>query len=274
MLLKLIKYDMKSTYAKILLTFLVFALVCIVAPLLLVQFQKTGAFVYVTLTGTFGCITMLVLIFIFLFQRYSSNLYSSEGYLMFALPTDGKRLLASKLLVAVIWFLLGSALFVGGLAAVLYVFSFEPSFIKIFSKLFASMEINLNTVSCALVSYIAGSVLFIIEIYFSISFSKLAIWRKFGVLMGFVTFFAVNILESIPNLLNNGLSDFNKGFKEGVTYSVESYAGVSETINIGKIATEAYQWGNAWRDVLIASASCVVLFIATTWLLNRKTSLK
>lgn len=284
MLLKLIKYDLKSTYAKILLTFLVFVLICIVAPLLLVQFQKPAAFVYVGITGGLGCVAMYVLMMVFLFQRYNSNFYSSEGYLMFSLPTDGKRLLTSKLLVAVIWFVLGSALIICGVSTLIYVFSFEPKlaklFTQLFKELFGSLEINLDTVSCTLVSGLLSTILCILEIYFAISVSKLPLWGKCGVLMGFVTYFVVNVLQSLPNLLIYGIGAYNRefttGFMTGFTSGLNGvkYSTGDDKIAIGHVISAAYSWKYEWGTLLIATVFCALLFLAITWLLNRKTSLK
>jgi hypothetical protein len=284
MLLKLIKYDLKSTYAKILLTFLIFIVACIAAPLLLVQFQKTAAFVCAVFTGGLGCTAMYVLVMVFVFMRYHSNLYAGEGYLMFSLPTDGKRLLTSKLLVAVIWFILAYALLICGLVVMFYVFSFDSQFAKIFTELFGSLEITPDTVSCALVSGMVGTVLCILDIYFSISVSKLPVWRKCGVLMGFVTYFAVGILHFLLGLLINGFATHFKNFKEGFTegfaagLTVEANgvknSNIGDKITVGQALSSAYSWKYEWENILISSVFCVLLFIAITWLLNRKTNLK
>ncbi len=61
-------------------------------------------------------------IMIYFAIRFYKNLYTDEGYLMFTLPTTPKKLILSKTLISGIWNLIASALMLGSMFLLLYVF--------------------------------------------------------------------------------------------------------------------------------------------------------
>lgn len=267
MLLKLIKYDLKATYAKMILTFAAFTIICIITPTVLVQIQNSAAMIFVGLAIPFGIMALFVLTFVFLFQRYNSNFYSSEGYLMFTLPTTGKKLLASKLIAAFIWTVIATALFAGAFGVMFYVFSKQPEFLKLFARLMGNLEINFSQVVLVAVAFVTGTAAFFLEIYFAISVSKLPVWHKFGVLMGFVTFFGVNLISSIPSWLVNGAQVFN----DSLSYSIGNQ---NKRISFFHMMSDTYSWGSMWVGLLTAAVLSVALFFVISLLLEKKTSLK
>ena len=187
MLLKLIKYDFKSTYIKMLVTFAVFTLLCIIVPPIIVPFQRIPAFIYLALVIPIAIMALFILTLVFIFQRYNSNLYSNEGYLMFTLPTNGNKLLASKLIVAFVWITSGVLLMCGSFGIMAYVISFQPEVAKAMPEILSKIRFGFSTVVMMIVEYLISTILCVLQIYFAISVSKLPLWHKCGVLMGFVT---------------------------------------------------------------------------------------
>jgi hypothetical protein len=245
MLLKLIKYEIKSCYAKFV---VMFSLYIFVAAILLINFGHTDYIIqpfFVIAIIALSVITVLTI-----FQRYSSNLFNSEGYLMFTLPCDGKTLLLSKLLAGLIWI---GALFVIVMPSVLlaYSLSANKNLIKQIDK---AVNYNHLLLGLIIVVYLAEIVLSTLVIYFSISVSKLAIWRRFRVLAGLATYFIIDLLSGVlvyfitgnyRNLSSANSSDFQ-------LFTVKS-----------AIIQGAY-------DI----ALCVLIFYAIAYLLDRKISLK
>jgi len=90
MLLKLLKYEIKSSYGRFVVAFLLYILI---ASVLLIFFRNHETLN--TSVLVFGIIALCVITFLTIFNRYNTNLYNSEGYLMLTLPVDGKMLMTS-----------------------------------------------------------------------------------------------------------------------------------------------------------------------------------
>lgn len=259
MLLKLLKYDIKSTAVKMLTAFAVFTFICIVIPPIIKLFQRDAALTYLVFTVPVGAIALSIVVFIFIFQRYNSGLYGNEGSLMFTLPVKGRYLLISKFLTAFIWTILGCVL---GFAAVLIVVYVTMSFDEIAEGISLLKFINVWNVSTLLLIIallIVTTLQFIIQVYFSITIAKLPIWRKFGVLVGILTYLAVDYLDSIIEMLFSPV-DFNK-------YEVSGLAAL-------RVVAGEFTWGTQLMPILVSLVLTVGMFIATTVLIEKKTSLK
>jgi hypothetical protein len=267
MLPKLIKNDFKSTYTRMLMTFAVFTLLCIIIPLVIIQFQKTAAILYVSLACSLGTMALFILTFVFLFVRYNSNLYSNEGYLMFTLPTKGRNLLLSKLITSFIWITIATVIAFVSIGVMFYAYSTEPEIARVFSKIFGSFQTTSQAVVLYIIEYILGTFLCFMELFFAITVSKLPLWHKCGVLMGFVTFFVINIMMSIPNWFYQSASN---QLNELISETVKA----TGNITIFSSLSSVYTWSNEWLSVLTSVIFCVLLFVGTTLLIEKKTSLK
>jgi hypothetical protein len=270
MLLKLIKYDFKSTYVKMLTVFAVFVLVCIIVPPVIAAFNTMAAIIYLAVAVSCGNVALFIIVYIFIFQNYGSNLYGNEGYLMFTLPTNGKKLLSSKLIAAIVWIMAAIALSIASLLVMVQILKLEPNAIKGFTVVFGSIEdirISLGAVFLCIFEFVLAMVLFCMEVYFSISVAKLPLWHKLGGLMGFVTFFAVNLLSSVPDwIYNNVASDLKLQLNDSIANS--GHVTVIDSISAASVS------GVDWVSVLTSVIMCVALFFATSYLLDKKTSLK
>jgi len=81
MLLKLLKYEIKSSYGRFIVAFSVYILIAAVLMLFFRDYETVTTFVL-----AFGMVALIVITFLTIFRRYNSNLYGEEGYLMFTLP--------------------------------------------------------------------------------------------------------------------------------------------------------------------------------------------
>ncbi|NLP17955.1 MAG: hypothetical protein GX376_02550 [Firmicutes bacterium] len=105
MLKKLLKYDLQATlriflplYAILISVAVINKLISIILPLQVQAPKIMAMIIYITIM-----VGMFVITFIMMLQRFYKNLLSEEGYLMFTLPTQPWKLIASKLLVAILW---------------------------------------------------------------------------------------------------------------------------------------------------------------------------
>jgi hypothetical protein len=251
MLLKLLKYELRASYARILAAFAVYTLIFLPSVLFFRQNELLLALLIML-----GVVGLPVITFLTIFQRYNTNLYHSEGYLMFTLPVGGKKLLASKMLAAALWSLLLAVMSAAYLAVY---FAAAGLWAKILPEVAKAALPPSFWLSLAL-GWVVSLFLGVLEIYFAISFSKLPVFRKFGVPVGFVAYFVLNSLPSVPVLLF------------GYFHPVRAAA-----------ATDGLRFVDMLRDMVPAFNGvqtavnlvfAVGLFFATAWLLENKTSLR
>lgn len=264
MLLKLIKYDFKATFPKLLISSIIYAVLGIIAPLVIFPFNQIASMITVSITVGMGILAYCLAIFIFLFQYYRKNIYGEEGYLMSTLPTSGYKLLLSKSIVAIIWDLISSIIIIGSVFVLVFVISkgFENANIDInWQHILSNAEI-VTTVIYTIIGIIASSLFILMAIYFSISVAQLPVWGKVGTLMGFVTFIVVSIISDIPGFF------LSKSLFVGKSYQIaDTNAALSLLFKSGADITTLI-------SSIIEIAMTVGLFFLTGWLIDRKISLK
>lgn len=245
MLLKLLKYEFKSTWQRMVSAF---AAYLILAAFLQIFVRPISGWAIVF--TVIGLIVLFVVLFMTLFQRYNSNLYGSEGYLMFTLPVSGQMILLSKLIPAFVW-VMGYCIVVGFSSFFMWVnYNYIPSVVEMFR---AAWEYR-DQIFPYVVLFIMIVLFIAISIYFSITVSKLPVWRKAGTLAGFISYCIVTFiyLNPIFNVLND------ERIAEGI-YAVTS-----------SITFDVKLWIFSGYALLL----CIGLFFATSYLLNHKTNLK
>lgn len=247
MILKLLKYEIKSCYGKL---FLAFSAYIFIVTILMTFFRN-----YETLNTyllPFGMTALIAITFLTIFKRYNSNLYGGEGYFMFTLPIDGQIILASKLISAFIWMVLLVIIIVSSTI----VLNINYSHSNIINESYDFFQMNKAYTITIGLEYLINIFRSILAIYFSISISKLAIWKKFSVFAGFGTYFIIEFLNLIPTFI------FKNRVISGKTTDVFNVLAKDYLINYISI--------RYFLDFFIF----IVLFFATSYLLNNKTSLK
>lgn len=244
MLLKLLKYELKSSYAKILAAFGIYVIINTVMMLLFKQHDILLFFI-----SFVGLVVLWAMTFITLFQRYNTNLYGSEGYLMFTLPVRGRMLLLSKVISAFIWLTL---LIIITVASV-FMYSFYVENGKIFDLLY-KIKLNFSEIILFVIGYFINIIINVISIYFAITVSKMPVFRKFGVVMGIAAYFVVCFVSAIP------------------AFFVVDKAPVK--VNADSIHILSSAMGFTYIQLLYDVALCVLIFFVTAYLCERRTSLK
>jgi hypothetical protein len=254
MLTKLLKYEFKSTYPKFLSAFAVYV---IMVGVLLVFFGDNTALTIGLISV--GIVALWVMMIVNIVQRYNANLYGNEGYLMFSLPVSGRKLLLSKIISALVWIVGLGVISSTSALVVTYCYGDTPSINNAISEIIA----QLGNVVPELAEAAVVIILTVVSIFLAITVSKLPVWRKFGVLMGFITYFAAYTIRLIPSF-------FFKAADSGLSLSSRTSV-ITPTIftmpvqNVGAVV-----WVQLCYDILL----CVGIFFAITWLMDKKTSLK
>lgn len=257
MLRKLLKYEFKATGLRFLSSFAVY--IVVVGALLLFSNIAGSSWQALALFLISLCIFgLFIVLFLTLFQRYNANLYGSEGYLMFTLPVKGRMLLLSKLISAFVWVILYGIVSALTVSIVTTRYGVAVSMIKLFNMVWANRrEIpQIFLTSAVTICFIS------MAIYFAITVSKLPVWRGAGTLMGIITFFAVNVLLSVPSIIRRQVSWTVTIITNGHSQIVERTNALGQTL------------GSLWFNTGYILVLSVALFFATAYLMERHTSLK
>lgn len=189
----LVKYELKGYYKD----FIIILSIIILANLLLLtrgNWEPQGRFIF---SGMITFATMVVVL-IWNIKLFSRDMYEDSGYLLLTLPQKGWSILGAKLIASLI-----QAIIVG-IVAVMFNFINSKDMINL-SEVFKQVT---NNVSIGFIIFmILGGlfeyIYFLLNIYFSISLSKVAIKKKkMGKLGGFVIFIVVSmIIGKVTQLL-------------------------------------------------------------------------
>lgn len=265
MLSKLIKYEWKAMCWHYAVPFIVYVVAA--------AFSLVFAHWHPIISGFIifgGLFALAVLMFLAFFRRYNSNLYSNEGYLMFTLPVRSEELLFSKVLVSFIWFTLYAVLLFAVVILSILALSSNPDINNVFptfGQLWEALQQHLSDILLLFLYYIVLTMSSILDIYFSITVSKLAIWRRFGVFMGFVAYAAINIVRGIPIWI----LEFGLHMKLDVSQNilkVREAGPAHATVALGSVG------GWFWVMLLYSIAFAAGAFFLTAWIMRRHTSLK
>lgn len=200
MILKLMKYEIKSTYKVF---FTILASFVLLTILLCMSMKTPNTIMILIFSGAcfvIGGGTFFAYL-ITLFNRYYKNLYGREGYLMLTLPVKGWELVCSKFAIAMFWnIILIIAVILCSLAVAQFIFWTMPSdmiqesytLIKLIQKV---MEEQGCYIYCTLLSVIVGIGVTISRIYFVISVAYLPAIKKGNIPIALLLYFVIKMIE-------------------------------------------------------------------------------
>lgn len=183
---KLIKYELKGKY-KLFLG--LFAIVSLLNILILTRINKWSSPAVVSLM-IMVTVILFVMILVFVVNSFRNELYNDRAYLTFTLPVSGNKILISKIIIAIIWFIIGSII----------TFIFFKILLDNELKVDTLKQISLyfNTTSIFVVGAIfsiVNLVMLLLMIYFSITLTRVALkGKRMSKFLGFITFIALNFL--------------------------------------------------------------------------------
>lgn len=284
---KFMKYEIKGTYKFILGILLVVLIASTVIQLGLQsdikQLDRSTSFVNSSFGGLMLLTSILVIFgafltaFFYIIGSFRKELYEDRGYLTFTLPLTGKQILASKLLVSLLWYLvLGAGIIIYNIVLSLILFGNEWIYIV---RTIAE-NINPGFVSVGVVS-ILSTLVTLILIYFSISLSKVSIRNKkiggiwfivFIVLNMIITTIIFKISTSLPYYLS--LSDFSISHIYNIAAAAPGAS--SGLVVLGNEANALMFMGSDFKPYLNVFGSLfqllvvIIGFLATGYLIENK----
>lgn len=268
MLGKLLKYELKATSRVFIPLYIAILVVSIVNGLSLnleiLNIQGLATIVLMCLFISLFVITIVVTI-----QRFNKNLLKDEGYLMFTLPVSSKHLVLSKYLTSLIWTFLSFVVAFLSFTIIFMIPTYKyfdfSYFINEFNLLFSNM-LNLNILGQfikIILLMIISYTIFIFNVYLALSVGQLPIFNRFRNVSSFIGFLVINLLISYAqNIVSLFVNDASVNIEaiDNINYAISSVTSiVSKGLNIA---------------IVINLIIILVLFVATTYILDKKLNLE
>lgn len=258
MLGKLMKYEFKATSRVFLPIYGALIIVAVVNRIFtMLNFElpsNIGTAIAVIMMIGICVITLILTV-----QRFSKNLLSSEGYLMFTLPVKTDTLILSKLLVSSVWYIV-SAIVVG--VAILIMALTQISIKEVFdaiNELFMYIRIENINIFTYIIEFIVVLVLQLFSgnlmLYACVSMSLLS--NKHRGLISFGTFIAFSIIgQTIGGILT----------KLAVALNIE---GIFKSMSV---FNQIHSISAAW--IVCSIITAVVFYALTKYMLKHRLNLE
>ena len=265
---KFIKYEIKGTYKYIL---GVMALVIILTTALygyIVYQNKTDQIS--TFGNLFISLSVLILFgtsivtFFYIVGSFRKELYEDRGYLTFTLPISGHEIVASKLIVALMWFLSLGILVILIHLFMIFIFATKQVVVRDLLREISVAVSQIMTVKGVLLSILLlvfSLINILVSIYFSMTLGKVSFRNKkigglwfiiFLILTVILGFIQLKLVDIFPTYIN--LNTFEIGNTVGMVLGEEAF-----TANIA--------------SNIFSIISTTVLFFGTGYLIERKIDL-
>ena len=276
MLKKLLKYEIRAT-ARLFLP--VFGAILLLAILNNIFFNFNDipdfAAVLTMMLYVILIIALFVLVYVVMIQRFYKNLLRDEGYLMFTLPVRTWQLIASKLIVSIMW--LAICTFVTVLSVFIMAFSLDllreiPEFLRQLSD-FLAHYVGISEVTLFfefVFLMLIGTIGSVLMIYAAISIGHLV--GKHRVLTAFGAYIGLSIVEQI--ITNLYFSLVGRIYDHTIPYG--SYG----AYQFGYVAYDfAREFVGAMHMIVIPTLIItvifsVVYFILTNYILSHRLNLE
>ena len=270
MLTKLMKYDIRSTWRDFAGVYLSILLGVMIVPQLFNHFDHKIA----TLLGGFLAagimIATVVVMVVMLFRIFNRNVFSKEGYLTMTLPATSLQIVASKLLVSVMWIVLTGIVSIIGICIFALNLNAAPP-----AEIIAGIQKIMSVIDgrgalaimLFLVMMIASAVKEIAKLFLACSVAHLKQLGRFRVLLGILSYFLFSWMEVLIVQTLSFMASFLP-FADDLAGRIELIhdpASIQQFIGLfsGVMAT----------SIFYAAVLTAVYAAGTVWILNRKLDL-
>jgi len=201
MILRILKYDIKASYIRFIVAFLIYILIAC----FLMVFFKNYKIINIS-SFIFGIIALSIITFFTIFRMNNTSIYGGYEYLIPTPHVEGKIDLVSKIVPNIIWMFALALIMVSSIAVIIFSYS-DSSYIRDARNFY---EINKAYTIIYLIEYLLNIFRSALVIYFSIYISKLPIWRRYSILVGLGTCFIIELLNLMPLLFLKDLTKYAK----------------------------------------------------------------
>lgn len=267
MLSKLLKYEIRSTSRLFLLLYPAIIFLSVINKVLTVVFRDVKfleiprslmMFVYV-----FLIIAMFVITLIIMLQRFYKNLLGEEGYLMFTLPVSAFKLIMSKLIVSVMWFVASIAVSFISVIILLPDYGFVRDIPQFMSQLSTEFQQEMGFPLAILfwelvVLSIASLIYFISVVYLSMAIGQFANKNRLAVSFG--AYMGVSFGVQLIMMIGTGI--------------IMSFVMTNNEAFNHFASQPTILWGLLLLGIVVITIFCAGFLFATNKILSKKLNLE
>jgi ABC-2 type transport system permease protein len=258
---KLIKYEIIGKYKAL----IILSIITIILNLALLSRWNSWNHSAIISLSVMILVVVSVVVFIWCIGIFSQDVYDDKGYLTFTIPQSGYSILGSKLIVSCIFSVITS------IVSGIFIYGFISNNVDI-SKQLDTVGLRINVITCII--FVLWSIfdfaLVLLEIYFAITITRLAVFKKR--LGKFIAFVAYIIEVVILSVINWGLA---KIFPQKCY--IKMFEGVSGSISSnGRASIDVITKGlpyNIATSIVFPIILVVALFMATSYMIEKKIDL-
>lgn len=187
-MLKLLKYEMIQTYRQYLLTFGIFLVLCILAPLL----PDFISGILSTLV-IFAFMGISVAILVNVINNFNRSMYKRPGYLTLTLPVSTEKLIGAKFIGSLIWVFVSSIILSIGIMVLMFLVGDIriDSIFQVVKELFSIIGDNFGYVMISLLEMVAMTSSMILSFYATITLTKTKYIPKHKTVVGIILYVVV-----------------------------------------------------------------------------------
>lgn len=198
MLGKLIKHEFKGSAHFMKMAYMSLGILCVFIFLMwLSDVDFLGSILSAFLVA--GAFATLLFTFVMISVRYAVNFYGEGSHIMFMLPCSRGSALVSRFFVSYIWSIAAEVVLAFSFIAVkLYADStLNAEIVNFIDNLLIFKSFSVTFIIFAVVTLLVLPAYLIYSVYFSISFSHIAVFAKYRKAVALSTFFILNALVAI-----------------------------------------------------------------------------
>lgn len=200
MLVKLMKYDIRSTWRNFCAVYLSILLGVIILPYIFNNIDNEIVNISAGFIAMGIVIATIVVMVGNLFKIFNTNVFSKEGYLTMTLPVSSRQIVTSKLLVSSLWIILTGI--ISMIAMFIYVTTMIPN---AFDEIAAAMQKIMPyfngqatfTIVLLILGMIFSAVKEIAKLFVACSIAHLKQLNRFRVPVGIISYFVFSWLETM-----------------------------------------------------------------------------
>lgn len=249
-MLKLMKYEFIHSMRTFLLSFIIFLTFCLIAPFAInleILNYVPVLLIFLTLGISFIFIGIIIALFVSVFINYYRSMFKQPGYLTMTLPVSSCELILSKIIMSMIWLMIGIFVLIIGIGMFAFISEMVndvmtiSDVIKIMKSIVGEIFHSIGKNPLLILSHVlyglVSLLLNIVIVYFSLTIVHTKWVRKHRLLLSIIVLFVVFFVISyglgvlfgdvyqlyLLNLRTLVMILISAGLFFGTTYTLDHY---------------------------------------------------
>jgi len=212
MVKKLLKHEFKNSYLEItILNGAIIGLTLIIALIINVDQPLLIALPIISLFSLYFAAYILLIINIV--KSFSQKLFSKEGYLTLTIPVSIDKIIISKFIVNIIWYIITTVVFLASLLTI--VFTFSGLDVEALNFLKDLRVIDLIPLAFFVLNSLIAVILLLSTLFFTLCVLNVGKIHKFKLLIGVAIYYGISMVISWAQLILGNIIGFGLFYNDG-----------------------------------------------------------